>query len=223
MLIDNFLAVAVGRLLQRYSVAFTAGGYGDTHSLARSSREELTAFFVRAGVEDAHRRLIEETLVPLQQQARAELPAAVAATPQSQGSGAGFDNGVKTYDAVFDRQEKELGVRLERVATDGRLRLEVRTVIPGSMAESAGVQVYDELVAYRAAGVVGAPGWHKIGFSRPTEDFVREVGECHRPCHCDSVGAESMGGQIQAQLRRRQGLGRPSRATSGPGWQQLAS
>ena len=59
-----------------------------------------------------------------------------------------------------------------------RLRLEVHRVIPGSMAESAGVQVYDELVAYRAAEVVGAPGWHKIGFSRPTEDFVREVGEC---------------------------------------------
>jgi hypothetical protein len=52
MLIDNFLAVAVGRLLQRYSVAFTAGGYGDTISLARSSRDELTTFFDRAGAEE---------------------------------------------------------------------------------------------------------------------------------------------------------------------------
>ena len=180
MLIEDFLA-AVGDSLQQYCRAFTDNGYGDTVALARSSTAELTRAFERVGVAEAHRRLIEETLAPLHRQARAELPPLVAATPLSMGCGAGADKGIKTYDAIFDRMERELGVDLVRVATDGRLRLEVRKVVSGSMAEEAKVQMYDELVAYRAAGIVGAAGWHKIGFTRPTEDFMREVGDCHRP------------------------------------------
>ena len=122
MLIEDFLA-AVGDSLQQYCRAFTDNGYGDTVALARSSTAELTRAFERVGVAEAHRRLIEETLAPLHRQARVELPPLVAVTTLSMGCGAGADKGIKTYDAIFDRMERELGVELVRVATDGRLRL----------------------------------------------------------------------------------------------------
>jgi hypothetical protein len=63
----------------------------------------------------------------------------------------------------------------------------VRQIAPNSMAAEAGVQVHDEVVATGRGGArCGAATraqrqWHRIGFSRPTADFVQDIAQVQRP------------------------------------------
>ena len=119
--------------------------------------------------------MIIQALQPLQ---RFEQEAAT-----SKGSSVGTSAGARTYDVIFDRQEPRLGFDPVRETSDGRVRMEVRQVTPNSMAAEGGVQVYDELVAYRAGGKPGAAQrrWHRIDFTRPTADFVQDIARVQRP------------------------------------------
>jgi hypothetical protein len=148
-------------------------------------------------VAEAHRLLIRQALQPLRQSEQE------AATPK--GSSEDANAGAKTYDVVFDGQEPRLGFDPVRETSDGRTRMEVSKVTPNSMAAAAGVQEYDELVAYGAGGEPGAARqqWHRIDFSRPTAEFVQGIAHVRRPL----------------ELRFRRGSRRPAHTKVGPGTQ----
>jgi hypothetical protein len=137
-------------------------------------------------VAEAHRLLIRQALQPLRQSEQE------AATPK--GSSEDANAGAKTYDVIFDGQEPRLGFDPVRETSDG--------VTPNSMAAEAGVQVYDELVAYRAGGEPGAARqqWHMIDFSRVCAEGIAHV---RRPL----------------ELRFRRGSRMPGHTKVGPGIQ----
>ena len=186
MLIEDFLR-SVGQDLVEYGATFANNGYGDTTTLAQAPSLELASLLVEARVGEQHRRMILGAIGLLQRYEAGGRDSAAVRAParrttqvatQAHVSRAHAGDGL-TYDVCFDRMELELGLEVIRAGKGkgGKLKLEVKKVVAGSMAGDGEVHVRDELVAYKAAG--GA--WHKVGFERPTVTFMRDVIQLPRP------------------------------------------
>jgi hypothetical protein len=154
MLIEDFLR-SVGQDLVEYGATFANNGYGDTTTLAQAPSLELASLLVEARVGEQHRRMILGAIGLLQRYEAGGRDSAAVRAParrttqvatQAHVSRAHAGDGL-TYDVCFDRMELELGLEVIRAGKGkgGKLKLEVKKVVAGSMAGDGEVHVRDEL------------------------------------------------------------------------------